>query len=227
VPGSDRTAPAWPQSAGDGAAWLAAGAEQDVAARPGPDGTPEPGAGAERGPRPGHHAPNGYATAAVTLAALGVTLITLIPALVYAVLGLRRARRRGSGAPRCWLAIAITVCLAALAGFVLPHLIRAADPGCAAYKGPALTAYNKVIGDFSGTAPATVTTDISRAITELDAAAARSHSPAASQDLLRLSAQLKIVRADIKAGKVVPASVLNALNRAAADTDTDCGTLRL
>lgn len=204
---------------------------------PGPDARQEQGAGPKRatgaehaagtGPGPGRRAANGYATAAVTLAAAGVTLVTLIPALVYAALGLRRARRRGTGRLRCWLAVALTACWAALAGLVLPHLIRASDPGCAAYKGPALTAYNKVIADFSGHAHAAETADISRAITELDTAAARSHSAAASQDLLRLTAQLRIVLADIRAGKVVPASVLNTLNRAAADTDTDCGTLRL
>ncbi len=174
-------------------------------------------------PRPG---PNGYATAALTLGAAGFTLITVVPAVVYGILGLRRARNRGAGVLRCWLGIALAAAWAAAGGFLIPHLIQASDPGCTSYKGPALTAYNKVIDDFSGRSPHTGTSDVSRAIAALDTAAARSRSRLASRDLSHLAAQLRIVRTDIQAGQAVPDSVLRALNRAASDTDSDCGTVR-
>lgn len=174
-------------------------------------------------PRPG---PNGYATAALTLGAAGFTLITVVPAVVYGILGLRRARSRGAGVLRCWLGIALAAAWAAAWGFLIPHLIQASDPGCTSYEGPALTAYSKVIDDFSGRSPHIVTGDVTRAITALDTAAARSQSRLTSRDLSHLAAQLRIVRTDIQAGQAVPDSVLNALNRAASDTDSDCGTVR-
>lgn len=186
------------------------------AAAPAPPDTAGP-------PRP---ALNGYATAALTLGAAGFTLITVVPAVVYGVLGLRRARSRGAGVLRCWLGLALAAAWAAAGGFLIPHLIQASDPGCTSYKGPALTAYNKVIDDLSRRSPRTVTGDVTRAITALDTAAGRSHSPLASRDLAHLAAQLRIVRTDIQAGQAVPDSALSALNRAASDSDSDCGTVR-
>ena len=186
------------------------------------DATPEnPGTAGQ--PR---RAPNGYATAALTLGAAGFTLITVVPAAVFGILGLRRARRRGAGVLRCWLGIGLAAAWAAAGGFLVPRLVQASDPGCAAYKGPALAAYGKVIGDFSGRSPGILTGDVSRAITALDAAASRSHSHLAARDLSRLAAQLTIVLTDARAGKAVPDSVLSALNRAAADADSACGTVR-
>lgn len=182
-----------------------------------------PGAGLAGG-----RAPNGYATAALTLGITGFSLVTVIPAAVYGVLGLRRARRRGgAGVLRCWLGIAFAAVWAGLGGYLVPHLVLASDPGCASYKGPALDAYNKVIADFEGRPPRqAMITDISRAVTALDTAAVRSHSASAARDLSQVTAQLKIVLGDIRSGDAVPQSALNALNGAASRTDTDCGTLR-
>jgi hypothetical protein len=47
----------------------------------------------------------------------------------------------------------LAVCWALAAAFLLPHLARAADPGCAAYKGSALDVYRTVIGDLNGGRP--------------------------------------------------------------------------
>jgi hypothetical protein len=216
VPASAQTAAARP-------------ALEEAAARPAPekagDAAHHPSPAAP--PDPSRRTGNGYATAALALGAAGFTLVTLVPAVVYGILGLRRSRSRGSGKLRCWLGIALAASWAAVAGFLAPHLIQASDPGCAAYKGPGLTAYNKVIADFSGKVPATVTQDISRAVTALDSAAAESRSVPAARDLSQLTAQLRVVLADMQAGKAVPDSALTALNRAAAHTDSDCGTLRL
>jgi hypothetical protein len=171
---------------------------------------------------------NGFATAALALGAAGATLVTVVPGVVFGVLGLRRAATRGSGRVRCWLGIGLCVFWTAVAAYLLPHLIRAADPGCAAYKGPALTAYNKVISDFSGThLTPHLTADVARAIGALQVAVARSRNPATAHALSMLARDLRTVLGELHAGAVIPAHAMAALNRDAARADAACGTLHL
>ncbi|HEV2373752.1 MAG TPA: hypothetical protein VGS19_16465 [Streptosporangiaceae bacterium] len=170
---------------------------------------------------------NWFATAALALGAAGVTLVTILPGLVFAVAGLRRAAATGSGQVRSWAGVALALCWAAVGAYVVPHLVAASDPGCRAYKGTALTAYNQVISDFGGDHPAAVDQDLSRAIATLAQAASMSRDATTSHDLHRLTAQLKTIRADIRSGTVVSGSMLGALNRDAARADSDCGTLQV
>lgn len=180
------------------------------------------GAGRER--RPG----NGFATAALALGVTGVTLVTVVPGLVFGILGLRRAASCGAGRMRSWLGIGLCLFWAAAASYLLPHLVRAADPGCAAYKGSALTAYNRVISDFSGSHVAPhLSGDVSRAIGELEAAADRSRDPATARALSVLARDLRTVRGELRSGAVVPGTAMQALNRDAARTDAACGTLHV
>jgi hypothetical protein len=170
---------------------------------------------------------NGFATAALALGAAGATLVTVVPGLVFGVLGLRRAASSGSGRVRCWLGIGLCAFWAVTGAYLLPHLIRAADPGCAAYKGPALTAYNKVISDFSGShLTPHLTADVARAAGALQMAAARSQDPAVAHALSALTHDLRTVLGKLHAGAVVPGAALAALNRDAARADAACGTLR-
>jgi hypothetical protein len=162
---------------------------------------------------------------------LGAALVTILASLVCGVIGLLRARRDGPGAAgkvRCWLGIGFALGWAVVAGYLVPHLARAADPGCVAYKDSALVAYRKVIDDFTaGTGDAATARDLAAAIHQLHGAAAASRSGAASGSLTALSAQLQTVLADVRAGTPVPRGVLQALNRDAARADGACGTVRL
>ena len=171
---------------------------------------------------------NGFATAAVALGAAGVTLVTIVPGLVFGILGLRRAGDRGTGRVRSWLGIGLGLFWVAAGVYLVPHLVRAADPGCAAYKGPALTAYNRAISDFSGnhTTP-DLTRDVSRAASALEAASDRSRDPATAQALSVLTHDLRAVLDDLHTGAVVPRSAMDALNRDAAHVDAACGTLHV
>ena len=169
--------------------------------------------------------------------------MTIVPSLPCGVRGLRRAGRAGlrgpgSGRVRCWAGIGLAVIWAAAGIYVLPRLAQAADPGCTAYKGRALAAYNRVITDFGGaegnSGPAStsrgrgkITLDLPRAINALSAAVARSRSAATARDLARLTMQLRAVLTDTQHGRVVPATALTALNAAAAHADAACGTLRV
>ena len=202
-------------------------------------GAAAPGGGPGTGPRRG----NGLATASLIAGVAGITMVTVVPALVCGLLGLRRTRRdgprgRGGGVARCWAGIGLSVMWAVAGLYLLPHLIRAADPGCAVYKGPALTAYNRAIADLgvrhqSGlpgaaeTGRGRIAPDLARAITALNLAAARSGSAATTRDISRLTLQLQTVLADIQNGRVVPQGALISLNRDAAGTDTACGTLNV
>ena len=183
-----------------------------------------PPGGARLEPRRG----NGFATTALALGAAGVTLITIVPGVVFGVLGLRRATERGTGRVRSWLGIGLCVLWAAAGGYLLPHLVRAADPGCTAYKGRALLAYNKVISDFNGNHRAPdLAADLARAIGTLQTAASQSRNPATDRALSGLTTDLRTVLGEIRNGAVVPASAMTALNRDAAHLGTTCGTLHL
>ena len=162
-----------------------------------------------------HRRGNGFATAALVLGVTGVTLVTVVPGLVFGILGLRRAASCGAGRMRSWLGIGLC-------------LFRAADPGCAAYKGSALTAYYRVISDFSGSHVAPhLAGDVSRAISELEAAADRSRDPATARALSVLTQDLRGVRGELRTGAVVPGTAMQALNRDAARTDAACGTIHV
>jgi len=176
----------------------------------------------------GHRHGNGFATAALALGVAGVTLVTIVPGVVFGILGLRRAASCGAGRIRSWLGIGLCLFWAAAAGYLLPHLVQAADPGCAAYKGSALTAYNRVISDFNGSYAAPhLAGDVSRAVSELEAAADRSRDPAAARALSVLTGDLRTVLGELRAGAVVPGTAMQALNRDAARTDAACGTLHV
>ena len=91
-----------------------------------------------------------------------------------------------------------------------------------------LTAYNRVISDFSGSHVAPhLAGDVSRAVSELEAAADRSRDPATARALSVLTRDLRTVRGELRAGSVVPGTAMQALNRDAARTDASCGTLHV
>ena len=201
---------------------------------------PEPGVPADRSqdvaplapapsePAPGRPAANWPATAALVCAILGGALITIPAGLLLAGLGFRRVRQGGRGLVRCWLAVALTLAWAAAAGYLVPRLIQAADPGCVAYKNTALTAYNRVADDVSdGRGRDRLARDLTAAITTIDRATADSRSAAATRSLTALSQDLRVMRADVQAGRDVPRELLLSLNRQTRDADTACGTVRL
>ena len=175
---------------------------------------------------------NWLATAALGCGILGGTLITIPAGLVLGVLGLRRARQArqagqpGGGRVRCWLAIALTLAWAGAAGYLLPHLIRAADPGCEAYKDNALTSYNRVVADVSnGADRVALARDLTAAVRQSGRAARDSQNPVAARSLTALSSGLQTMLSDIQAGRIVPRQVLLALNKDTDTADDACGTV--
>ena len=204
------------------------------AGEPEPEG-PRPGpvlavieGGARGGRPPAPRSRTLLATSALAAGLAGISVVTIIPALVLGALGLRRAASTGRGAVRCWLGIGSALVWAALAVYLTPHLVRAADPGCTVYKGPGLTAYGKVIADFNAAGPRTgLARDLTVATSRFQDAAARSADPAAARALTGLAAGLRTVTSDVRARMSVPAAQLRALNRAAARADQACGTIHL
>ncbi len=126
------------------------------------------------------------------------------------------------------LGVAVAALLAVAGAYLVPHLVRAADPGCVAYKGAALGAYRAAISDLNQGRPAPkLTADGARAVGELRAAAGESRSPAAVGGLSALAGDLHTVLGDLRSGRTVPGPAVQALNQASARTDAACGTLRL
>jgi hypothetical protein len=171
---------------------------------------------------------NWPATAALVCGILGGALITIPAGLVLGVLGLRRAVRTGRGRVRCWVVIALSLAWAGAAGYLVPHLAAASDPGCMAYKGTALTAYNRVVHHASrGAGGDVLTPDLTTAIQQIDDDATDSRDTTATRSLHAVSAGLRTVLADARAGVPVPRHVLLKLNHGTDRADDACGTLRV
>jgi hypothetical protein len=189
---------------------------------------PEKGAGGAAQPA---SAGRGHwlATAALVCGILGGALITIPAGLILGVLGLRRAAQAGPagrGRLRCWLAIALTLAWACAVGFLLPRLIRAADPGCEAYKNNVLTSYNRVVADVNnGAGRAVLARDLAAAVQQAGRAGRDSRNPAAARSLAALSSGLQAMLSDIQAGRIVPRQVLLTLNKDTDTADAACGTV--
>lgn|SRR5487761_413911 len=192
-------------------------------------GRERPGEPLPNGPdvvTPGHEQarPNGAATTSLVAGILGFTGVGVIAGIAFGMLGLARSRRRRSGKVRSWMGIVAALLWAAGLTYVVPHVIKAADPGCADYKARALPQYNRAIDDLGARAATSkVTADLKSAIAYLGAAASKSRNAESRTALEKLTAQLRTVLAD-EASDQVPGSVMPALNNDAAAADSACGT---
>jgi hypothetical protein len=108
---------------------------------------------------------------------------------------------------------------------VAPRLLGgggSSDPGCKAYAGSAITAYNKTIGDMNAQAAQSVLdADMSATITDLTGAIAQAQSASVKSALTGLLTELKSVQTDVRSGSV-PTTTVNALNAASAAADSAC-----
>jgi hypothetical protein len=117
---------------------------------------------------------------------------------------------------------AVVAVLAVGAVIVAPRLLGSGDPGCKAYTGTALTAYNQTIRDLNAQAPqAKLTGDMATATAQLKTASAQAQDASVKSALGKLLAELMTVRADVQKGSVPPATV-SALNTAAHAADKAC-----
>ena len=131
-------------------------------------------------------------------------------------------RKGGRKAP--WLigAGALIVVVGVGAVVAAPRVLKHTDPGCSAYATTALPAYNHAITDLNAQASqATLTTDISAAITQLTGAINQAQSATVKTALQGLLTQLTHVQADVKKG-AVPAATVSSLNSASAAADSAC-----
>jgi hypothetical protein len=108
--------------------------------------------------------------------------------------------------------------------FVAPKLLAgSSDPGCKAYSGSALTAYNKTIDDLNAQASQSVlSADMSAATTDLNDAISQAQSASVKSSLNGLLTQLDSVKTDVRSGSV-PTNTVNDLNAASTKADNACG----
>jgi hypothetical protein len=140
----------------------------------------------------------------------------------------RPARRPAAASPNknrnmALVAGAGVLSLIAIGGVILaPKMLRPSDPGCTAYAGPALTAYNKTIYDLNAqAAQSRLSADMSAAVSELTQAITAAHGSTVKSALNGLLSELRTVQADVAAG-TVPTSTVNALNAASTTADKAC-----
>jgi len=96
------------------------------------------------------------------------------------------------------------------------------DPGCTAYAGTTLTAYNKTIADMNAHASqSSLEADIAAATTGLSSAIGQAQRPAVTSALTGLRTALQTVDVGVRSDKV-PASAVNGLNAASAAADGAC-----
>lgn len=96
------------------------------------------------------------------------------------------------------------------------------DPGCKAYTGTALPAYNKAIDDLNGHASqSTLSAEIAQAVSSLRTAVGEASGTTAKSALSKLLTDLKTVQADVRSGSV-PTKTVQALNNASTAADHAC-----
>jgi hypothetical protein len=107
-----------------------------------------------------------------------------------------------------------------------PKLVKAHDPGCSYWHGPAVTSYNQLITDLNKpkATEATLDNDLQAAVGQLTTAAGKAKNAGARSALNALIANLGTVRTDVGKGTVPPATE-NSLNTASMAADSACGTL--
>lgn len=194
-----------------------------TSATPGADATP--GAGAGKEPERSRRAPNGAATASLIAGILGVTGIGVLLGLAFGAVGLVRSRRVHVGKVRCWTGIILSLLWAGGFGYVVPHVIKASDPGCTWFKEKVLPHYNQAIEDLDTRAASNKTTaDLAIAVAGLTSASAKARNPQARTALRALTSQLKKASND-QIGGQIPASVMLTLNHDAVAADNACGTM--
>jgi hypothetical protein len=134
----------------------------------------------------------------------------------------RRSGRRNTAL----IAGAGVLAVAAIAGVIVtPRLLGSTDPGCKAYSGATLTAYNKTIAELNSRAKqskqATLSQDMTTTIADLTRAVDQAKSASVESALNNLLLQLKRVQADVGQG-AVPGSTVSALNSASTAADNAC-----
>jgi hypothetical protein len=168
---------------------------------------------------------NRAATASLIAGLLGATGLGALAGLGFGAVGLARARKVHTGKVRCWTGIVLSLLWVGAIVYVTPHAVKAADPGCVAFKEKVLPHYNKAIDDLDNRANATRTTaDLQAAVAGLVQAAATSKNAQARDALRALTAQLRTASADQISGEI-PVSVMRTLNHDAVVADNACGTI--
>jgi hypothetical protein len=135
----------------------------------------------------------------------------------------RDRKSGGSRKARLLIGGAIVIIAVAIAGVIaVPKVLGPTDPGCKAYSGIGLTAYNQLINDLNAQQPqAKLTADMSAAISDLTSAANQAQSATVKSALDGLVTELTSVQGDVKKGSV-PQSTVRSLNNAASAADSAC-----
>lgn len=136
------------------------------------------------------------------------------------------AKQPSSNKGKALVAGAGVLALVAVGGVIVaPKVLSggaSTDPGCKAYAGTALTAYNKAINDLNAQKSQSVlSADLSRATTELTSAIGQAKATSVKSALTGLLTELDTVKKDVQAGQV-PANTVDALNTASTNADNAC-----
>lgn len=176
-------------------------------------------------PDPASVPANRAATTSLIAGILGVTGIGVLLGLGFGAVGLARSRRVHLGKARAWTGIIASLLWVGAFIYVVPHVVKAADPGCTAFKEKVLPHYNQAIEDLNAR-PATnkTTSDLGTAVAGLVSATAKSKNPQTKAALRKLTGQLKTASTDQIAGRI-PAPVMLTLNHDAIAADNACGTI--
>ncbi|MEU3464464.1 DUF4190 domain-containing protein [Streptomyces sp. NPDC006733] len=112
---------------------------------------------------------NGFAVASLVLGLIGGTVLSLI----FGILGLRRARNGGPGKVMSWFGIGLSILWIAPLAYLLPHLLKASDPGSKAVQ-VTLKTYSPAVLGADQSDPAKFRADMATMAEQFRAAAAKS-----------------------------------------------------
>lgn len=114
---------------------------------------------------------NGFAVASLVLGLIGGTVLSLI----FGVVGLRRARNGGPGKVMSWFGIGLSIVWMVPLAYLIPHLLKASDPGCKAVQATLKTYSPAVLGaDQDPSHPAKFQADMATMAKQFRAAADKS-----------------------------------------------------
>ena len=185
-----------------------------------------PGAPPETAGWAGFEAPkpaekNGFAIASLIFGIIGGIPL----GLVFGFLGLNRAKKLGGlGKGMAWAGIVLSVLWIAPAAYLVPHMVKASDPGCIAAK-DTIGTYSDARLSADSSNPDALKSDFQAIVDQLNAAAAKSNSSSARSAISAMASDFQELLNAINTGTQPSADLESRAEAHGQAIDSACGTI--
>jgi hypothetical protein len=160
---------------------------------------------------------NGWAITGLVFSIIGGILFGLI----FGVIGLVKSKTYRSGKVMSVIAIVLSLVWIAPVAYVVPHLIKAADPGCISANANVSKLNDKMAADVAD--PQAEVADLQGLIKELNSAAAKSKNATARDAMTRLANDFQEMLDGALAGNAPSAAMVTRIDADGKAVDKACG----